>query len=81
MINMFDSARLFNKSLYTWSTSNVTNMNSMFTGASSFNQDLNIWNVLNVTDANYIFCNCPMSLPENASKRPVFSIPYIPGCP
>jgi surface protein len=52
----------------------------MFQNATVFNQDLSTWNVSKVTSADNIFCNSPLSLPENASKRPPITPPPNWGC-
>ena len=44
MMNMFRSAKNFNKHIQNWDVSNVTNMKNMFHSAESFNKTLNNWN-------------------------------------
>ena len=80
MSSMFYGATSFNQNISSWNTQRIINMSSMFYNATSFNQNISPWNVSSVSSANNIFCGCPMSLIGNAGNRPIFSIPYIPGC-
>jgi surface protein len=53
MINMFNDATSFNKSI-NWNTPVLTNMSYMFDGATSFNSNLTL-NTTSVTDMSYMF--------------------------
>lgn len=52
-----DATNFIGDGLNSWTTSNITNMNSMFNRVSKFNQPLNNWNVAKVTDFSYMFQN------------------------
>lgn len=49
MSGMFKCARVFNKDIGGWNTSNVSNMTSMFRNAAQFNQNLSGWCVSLIT--------------------------------
>jgi surface protein len=55
MLDMFNSATVFNQNLDSWNTSNVTNMAGMFGGATAFNGNIGNWNTGNVTDMGFMF--------------------------
>lgn len=67
MNGMFYNAALFNRDIYSWDTSNVTNMINMFNGAQSFNQDLSKWKTGNVTSMYGMFYNAS-SFNQNISS-------------
>ena len=73
MFQMFYKAELFNQSLNSWNTSNVTNMQATFNLATSFNQPLNNWNTSNVTNMTNMFREAS-SFNENISSW------YAPKC-
>ena len=52
---MFKDAKVFNRDISGWNTSNVTTMLSMFYSAKAFNQDIGNWNVEKVTSTDYMF--------------------------
>ena len=81
---MFQNATNFNQPLNNWNTSSVVNMTDMFNGATVFNQDISGWSTSRVSAAQAaqrIFCNSPLSIVGNVSKRPVIVYSgYISSC-
>lgn len=57
MLNMFNTAPLFNSDISGWDTSNVTNMGGMFLAAFAFNQNIGSWDTSNVTEMGQMFWN------------------------
>ena len=68
MSHMFYYATNFNKDLFSWNVSNVTNMSKMFYYASNFNQDLSDWDVLIVTKYNNMFDSTNFDSKNNVPK-------------
>ena len=56
MQSMFEGAKLFNRDISTWNTSNVTDMEAMFHDACSFNGDLSNWDTSRVIHMSIMFC-------------------------
>jgi len=55
LIDMFNSASIFNQNIGGWNVSNVTNMSFVFANATAFNQDIGSWNVSSVTNMSSMF--------------------------
>jgi surface protein len=55
MSGLFSDANLFNESIRSWDTSNVTNMSSMFDDAFAFNQPIGSWDTSRVTNMSSMF--------------------------